>query len=94
MKHALRWGSAVAFTAVALGVPTAEAGCREALTTDLCAAIYRHTSQAAPIVPSGNARSGFDWGDAGIGAGVAIGSVLLVGGTVVTSRRRHRLQIS
>jgi hypothetical protein len=36
-------------------------------------------------------HDGFDWGDAGIGAGGALGLVLVgAGGTVAVVRRRHR----
>jgi hypothetical protein len=53
---------------------------------------------AVPVrVSSSETRpiSGFDWADAGIGAGVtASAAILLVGGLSVTLRRRHRLAAS
>jgi hypothetical protein len=39
----------------------------------------------------GSTSSGFDWGDAGIGAGGTVGLLLLgIGGTVIVSHRRPR----
>jgi hypothetical protein len=34
---------------------------------------------------------GFDWADAGIGAGTAVGLVLLAGGAAATVRHQRRL---
>ena len=36
--------------------------------------------------------AGFDWNDAGIGAGLALGVVLLAGGAVLATRRSNRVQ--
>ena len=49
-----------------------------------------------PVNPSMSSdASGFDWGDAGIGAGGALGLMLLGGGALVVSRssRRRRLAL-
>jgi len=40
-------------------------------------------------VVEGSAGSGFDWGDAGIGAGVALAAIGVGGAVVLTARRRH-----
>ena len=50
--------------------------------------------QVAPVPSSPGAlvQGGFDWADAGIGAGIAFGSILLVGGALLVVRgQRHRL---
>jgi len=53
-----------------------------------------HVPTLAPVASSA-AASGFDWADAGIGAGVtATAAILLAGGLSVTHRRRGRLAAS
>jgi hypothetical protein len=48
---------------------------------------------AVQVVQSGGSSSGFDWGDAGIGAGGLAAVVLLVlGGTMMATRRRHSVK--
>ena len=52
--------------------------------------------QVAPVLssPLVEIRGGLDWGDAGIGAGIAFGGILLLGGALLVVRRsgqRHRL---
>jgi hypothetical protein len=52
--------------------------------------------QAAPALPSPvvEVQGGFDWADAGVGAGIAFGGILLLGGALLVVRRsgqRHRL---
>jgi hypothetical protein len=52
--------------------------------------------QAAPVLPSPvvEVPGGLDWADAGIGAGIAFGGILLLGGALLVVRRstqRHRL---
>ena len=47
---------------------------------------------AAPAqvrVVEGSDSSGFDWGDAGIGAGVAFAAIVVGGAVVLGARRRH-----
>ena len=59
-------------------------------------ALRRNGSEAVPFVadvqPSAPATaSGFDWGDAGIGAGAAFALTMIgIGGMLVLSNRRHR----
>jgi hypothetical protein len=53
-------------------------------------------AQAAPVLPSPvvEVPGGLDWADAGIGAGIAFGGILLLGGALLVVRRstqRHRL---
>ena len=52
--------------------------------------------QVAPVLasPVVEVRGGLDWADAGIGAGIAFGGILLLGGALLVVRRsaqRHRL---
>jgi hypothetical protein len=48
----------------------------------------------AALAPSADSANGFDWGDALVGAGVAVGAVALLLGAAITNRRyggdRHR----
>jgi hypothetical protein len=47
-------------------------------------------SYRTPVVVETRSSSGFDWGDAGIGAGGMLGLVAIAaGGTFVVTRRRH-----
>ena len=46
---------------------------------------------ASSAVQESIPSSGFDWGDAGIGASVALATVLLLGATALVPRRRRRL---
>jgi hypothetical protein len=43
------------------------------------------------VVVEADESSGFDWGSAGIGAGVAAAIVLLAGAAASTTVRRHRV---
>jgi hypothetical protein len=55
------------------------------------AANPRLRSYGTPIVVETRSSSGFDWGDAGIGAGGMLGLVAIAaGGTFVVTRRRQR----
>jgi hypothetical protein len=59
----------------------------------------KHTTGLVPPVQvvhlSDKAKSDFDWGDAGIGAGTVAGLALLaLGGTAMVTRRRPGLRIS
>lgn len=49
----------------------------------------RVPAEAIPATPAATAEpvGGFDWADAAVGAGVALGSSVLVGGTLVAIRR-------
>jgi len=53
------------------------------------------TVQTAPIVvASAPSPTGFDWGDAGVGAGVAATTLLALAGLSVSLRRRGRIAAS
>jgi hypothetical protein len=57
----------------------------------------RLTANDEGVTPSGSvpevvASPGFDWGDAAIGAGIALGLVLLAGAAFETTRRLHKPQ--
>jgi hypothetical protein len=55
-------------------------------------AIARYQAQLAPSPVTGSSRSsGFDWGDALIGAGMTIGLLLLGAAAAIMVRRRQRL---
>jgi hypothetical protein len=48
---------------------------------------------AVQVVQSGGSSNGFDWGDAGIGAGgLAAVALLVLGGTMMATRRRHTIK--
>jgi hypothetical protein len=50
---------------------------------------------ATPTISAAAASPpGFDWGDAGVGAGVTAGAALLLVGTAAGLRRRTRLSVS
>jgi hypothetical protein len=60
--------------------------------------LRRDGSQAVPFVadvsattPTAAADSGFDWGDAAIGAGTALGIVALLGASGLAIRSRRRI---
>jgi hypothetical protein len=50
--------------------------------------------QAAPVLPSPvvEVPGGLDWADAGIGAGIAFGGILLLGGALLVVRRSTQRQ--
>jgi hypothetical protein len=51
-------------------------------------------SLAGPPVPAAQQPSGFHWADAGVGAGTAVGGLLvLLGGSLLVARRHSRLAI-
>jgi hypothetical protein len=83
MIHRLRTTMALAATAGAVAAPTASA--------------MLPPSDPAPAPPAGaphapavnaSASSGFDYGDAAIGAGAVIAVLLVGGGTIAVSRGR------
>ena len=51
-------------------------------------------SVATPTISRAATSPGFDWGDAGVGAGVTAAAALLLVGTAVGLRRRTRLSVS
>jgi len=53
-----------------------------------------HKSSATPAPTAGSSSQAFDYGDAGIGAGVSFGIVLILVGTVVFGFRYRRIQRS
>jgi hypothetical protein len=52
------------------------------------------TAPVQVVAPTASVASGFDWADAGIGAGVTAATLLLAGGLSVGLRRRNRLVAS
>jgi len=78
---------ATAATALALAAPTAVARpAVEAPTHDSPAYVE------APAAPAPTSSSGFDWGDAAIGAGLVLLLVLLGGGAALATRHQGREQ--
>jgi hypothetical protein len=91
LKHrcAVR-GLALAAVISALAAPSASALPVEQFMPD---ARGDSTDRAVPVrVVEVGADRGFDWGDAGIGAGVAIGLLLLGGAAVSASRHLGKQQ--
>jgi hypothetical protein len=83
----LRRGLAVATVVSALGVPAASAAPVEkfipSTTTD------EPSGQPAPVrIVQGGADDGFDWGDAGIGAGGLLALTAIASGAVIAVRHR------
>jgi hypothetical protein len=76
-------------TAAALAAPAWGNGGGGALT------LHRDGSQAVPFVAhvgteTSASTGGFDWGDAGVGAGAAFALTMIgLGGLVLSNRRRH-----
>jgi hypothetical protein len=69
--------------------------CSHATKPSLCFAPFQRTTVAAPLSGGNFGSDGFNWGDAGIGAGAALGIALLLtgmgAGIIITrhNRRRH-----
>jgi hypothetical protein len=101
-----RWGSrclvAVAFAAgtaapaQAMHAPAAPRPATSSAARVDAATRHHHPDVAQSptrIVAVAPAQS-FDWGDAGIGAGGALGAVLLAGGSALLVKRNHRQTIT
>jgi hypothetical protein len=80
-----------------VGVPNALAptSAKEAPVTSSTPVLRRDGSKATPFVadlePAGSTAGGFDWGDAGVGAGAALLLTMSgVGGAMLVRNRRHR----
>ena len=69
--------------ALALGFAAALTPAAQAAFPDSDRSAPAGAPAAAPVSGSG----GFDWADAAVGAGIALGGSALVGGTVVAVRR-------
>jgi hypothetical protein len=74
--------------------PAAYATTDERSDTGTGASLNAVLGEAATVEPtSSSSSSGFDWGDAGIGAGAAFALMMIgLGGVLVVSSRRHRRQ--
>jgi hypothetical protein len=75
----------VALLTLAVAAPAAPAAGDEDIV------LHRDGSKAAPVVvPEPPASSdGFDWGDAGVGAGAGVGALLVAAAGAQFARRRH-----
>jgi hypothetical protein len=90
-KHRRLTTLALALLVVAVAAPSASATPAERFLGPAPAQVSRDAG-AAPAqvrVVEGSDGSGFDWGDAGIGAGVAFAAIALGGAVVLGTRRRH-----
>jgi hypothetical protein len=65
-----------------------------AVSGPLGVAAYQSFARITPKGESVTSQSGFNWGDAGIGASVAFGALLLLLLTVVALGRRYRPRIT
>ena len=83
----LRYGLAVATVVSALGAPTASAApvdySKNSATGD-----YAPATEAPVRVVQPGSDNGFDWGDAGIGAGGLLALAAIASGAVVAIRHR------
>lgn len=96
-----RWVMALAIVAIAAPVAQARHAPAEAQfgisTTTPVDAITRHNhpdviqppTRIVAVAPAG----GFDWGDAGIGAGAAVGAALFATGSALLIKRANRRAI-
>jgi hypothetical protein len=90
-KHRRLIALAFALVVVAVAAPSASATPAERFLGPAPAEVT-HDAAAAPAqvrVVEGSDSSGFDWGDAGIGAGVAFAAIVVGGAVVLSARRRH-----
>jgi hypothetical protein len=90
-KHRLLTGLILALVAVAVAAPSASALPAERFVGPGHAQASRDAGSAPARVRVVEvpASSGFDWADAGIGAGVALATIGLGGALVLGTRRRH-----
>jgi hypothetical protein len=90
-KHRHLIALALALVVVAVAAPSVSASPAEQFLGSTAAQPSRDAGAApAPVrVVDGSTGSGFDWGDAGIGAGVALAAIGVGGAVVLTARRRH-----
>jgi hypothetical protein len=86
-KNRMRRGLALATTVSALAAPTASAAPIEQLLPS--SANQDPGAQPAPVrIVERSVDSGFDWGDAGIGATGVLALVAIASGAFVATRRR------
>ena len=83
-EHSL---TAVAASATAQAVQLPKPG-----LSDFGLSPQRIAGPAAPAAVAEPSSGAFHWGDAGIGAGVTAGIIVLLGALLVAGRRRDRLQ--
>ena len=71
-------------------VPSSAVDLRSPDTVDLAAG---RSNAGQPVVSIASPQGGFDWGDAGIGAGGAVAIILLgLGAVLITSHRRRGIK--
>jgi hypothetical protein len=80
--------------AVDAATPAVQAPAAQAPSVDLRSPdAVDAANPAVQVVQTGGSSSGFDWGDAGIGAGGLAAVLLLVlGGTLIATRHRHAVK--
>jgi hypothetical protein len=90
-KQRLRRGLALATVVGALAAPTASAyPIDPALPGGSDGSGDRGTQDRSVVAPETSTSGGFDWGDAGIGAGAAFALTAIgLGGTLAVGSRRH-----
>lgn len=97
MKISIRTILVTALAAAALAVPTAQAGPPPTAPAPFDEATYfklltgEAFTTAQPQPAAATDSSGFDYGDAGVGAGVAMGAALLLSGAMLTTLRRRKI---
>jgi hypothetical protein len=100
-RRLIPWAVALALAAIAAPMAEARHAPAEAeLSTSPSGPVdaatrHHHPDVAQPLtrVIAVTRAGGFDWADAGIGAGGALGAVLLAGGSVLLVKRTHRRAI-
>ena len=85
MRFTRRTRSAVAVALMTVAVPVAPAAGDEDFV------LRRDGSKAVPVVVPGpdGPSDGFDWGDAGIGAGAGVAALLVAAAGAHVARSRH-----
>ena len=91
-SHRIRRSLALATAITALAAPAAMAAPVEQPGSypSVDPALLHDTSVPAPPPATSASDGGFDWGDAGVGAGAMLGLTTMAAGTVVAFRHRPR----
>jgi hypothetical protein len=90
LRTAAGLATAAALAAAAPALAAAEAPYQDLRSADARDAAHRVIVGSGRVEPARvlvREASGFDWGDAALGAGAALGVVMLAGGTVALVRR-------